>query len=199
MRLKRPVVSFDTPSMGKGMPVITVDHAKGGMMAAKALLESGCREVIQFTDYAEGNYPFLKRHEEFRRIMKENHVRCHEFKMQWNEFENTYFMDSVIKSYEKYPNVDGVFGTDSLVLYYMRYALEKGKQVPRDLKCVAYDGTFVLDMAYPQITAIVQPIKEIAHAGVKELIQIIDGKPSKEKFIQLDVQFRQGMTTIKNI
>jgi len=60
---------------------------------------------------------------------------------------------------------------------------------------VAYDGTFILDTAYPSLSAIVQPIDELAKAAVDSLHAIIEGERVDRKTKVLDIYFRQGMTT----
>lgn len=77
----------------------------------------------------------------------------------------------------------------------MKKALSIGKRVPQDLKVVAYDGTFILDTAYPSVTAIVQPIDELAKVAVDSLHAIIEGEKTDRKTKVLDIYFRQGMTT----
>jgi len=64
-KIKGPIVGFDTPKLNDDILIVTVDHEKGGILAAKALIESGCKEVLQFTDATTKNYPFIKRHKAF--------------------------------------------------------------------------------------------------------------------------------------
>ena len=91
--------------------------------------------------------------------------------------------------------MDGLFATDTHALLYMKKALHLGKKIPEDLKIVAYDGTFVLNTAYPSLTAIVQPIDELAKVAVDSLHAIINGENVDRKTKVLDIEFRQGMTT----
>lgn len=194
-RVKRPIVAFDTPPLAEGMPVITVNHREGGRLAAEALVQSGCKEVLQFTDRQVEGFPFIERHDEFRRVMKEAGIAAHDYIVAWNEFNYEYFSAIVADCFQKYPDIDGIFGTDQLVLYFMKYAVQNGKSIPDDVCVVAYDGTSILDLVYPPVTAIVQPIKELARAGVGQLLNIIKGEKAKESCIELNVAFRKGMTT----
>ena len=69
-KIKGPIVGFDTPKLNDDILIVTVDHEKGGKLAAKALIESGCKEVLQFTDATTKNYPFIKRHKAFAKEIK---------------------------------------------------------------------------------------------------------------------------------
>ena len=194
-QIKRPMVFFDAPP-SVGVPVIMADHQKGGNLAAEALIRSGCKEVVQFADKVAGGdeFPFFKRHEAFRKRMKEAGVVCHDYITEWDEFDNAYFQNIVEDCYDRYPGADGVLGVDTLAAYYMKHALTKGKRVPDELKIVAYDGTSLLKTTYPTISAIVQPVKELARNGVEQLLKQIEGGQS-EDCIALDVTFEKGMST----
>lgn len=193
--IKKPIVSFDTPQLAEGIPVITVDHVKGGRLAAEALLSSGCREVLQFVDESNEDYPFIRRHREFHRVMEAAGVVCHDYVLKWNEFNREYRPAVVKDALIKYPHVDGVFSTDDHALDYMKEVQHMGKRVPEDVRVVAYDGTFILDAVYPQVTAIVQPLEEIALVCVNTLLNLIQGKEITENYIELDIEFQKGMTT----
>ena len=62
---------------------------------------------------------------------------------------------------------------------------------------MAYDGTFVLNTAYPSLSAIVQPIDKLAKVAVDSLHAIINGERVDRNTKVLDIYFRQGMTTDK--
>ena len=194
-KLKGPIVGFDTPKLNDDILVVTVDHEKGGKLAAKALIESGCKEVLQFSDATTKNYPFIKRHKAFAKEIKKAGITAREYKPLMDRFDYEYIEENIEEAFKLYPNVDGIFATDTHALLYMKKALSLGKRIPQDLKIVAYDGTFILDTAYPSLSAIVQPIDELAKAAVDSLHAIIEGERVDRKTKVLDIYFRQGMTT----
>ncbi len=194
-KIKGPIVGFDTPKLNDDILIVTVDHEKGGKLAAKALIESGCKEVLQFTDATTKNYPFIKRHKAFAKEIKKAGLICREYKPKMDNFEEKFIQENIDEAFSMYPNVDGVFATDTHALLYMKKALSMGKRVPQDLKVVAYDGTFILNTAYPSPSAIVQPIDKLAKVAVDSLHAIINGEKIDRKTKVLDIEFRQGMTT----
>ncbi|MDD2970913.1 MAG: LacI family DNA-binding transcriptional regulator [Lachnospiraceae bacterium] len=195
-KLKKAVVSFDTPQLADGIPVITVDHVKGGRMAAEALIASDCREVLQFVDESDEDYPFIRRHREFRRVIEQAGIICHDYVLKWNEFGRDYAKFVAKDALEKYPQVDGVFSTDDHALDYMNEVRYLGKRIPEDVRVVAYDGAYILDGAYPPVSVVVQPIEEIALAGVNTLLKMIQENQPVADWIQLDVAYRGGQTTL---
>ena len=194
-KIKGPIVGFDTPKLNDDILIVTVNHEKGGILAAKALIDSGCKEVLQFTDATTKNYPFIKRHKAFAKEIKKAGLICREYKPKMDNFEEKFIQENIEEAFSMYPNVDGVFATDTHALLYMKKALSMGKRVPQDLKVVAYDGTFILNTAYPSPSAIVQPIDKLAKVAVDSLHAIINGEKVDRKTKVLDIEFRQGMTT----
>lgn len=192
-----PVVSFDTVFVPGQIPRITVNHKEGGGLAAKEFLRVGCKKVLQFRDQeATEHFPFMDRHEVFEETMQKAGVKCENIYVKWNEFADRYFQDLVRDVYSQYPDVDGVFGTDALIIHFMRYVQRKGKRIPEDIRFVAYDGTNLRDMIFPTLTCIRQPIKALAKKGVEILLNKIQGSMVEEQEIVLPVELIQGMSTM---
>ena len=91
---------------------------------------------------------------------------------------------------------DGVFGVDGLAIECMNETIRRHLKVPRDVKFVSYDGTFITDLVEPKMTSVVQPIEGLAKESVRLLCNLISGKNYKNKQVVLGVQLRKGNTTI---
>ena len=78
----------------------------------------------------------------------------------------------------------------------MNEVIRRHKKVPRDVKFVAYDGTYVTEMVEPELTAIVQPIEGLAKESARLICKLVNGKVYKNKNIILNVELRKGRTTI---
>lgn len=194
LKIEKPIVALDR-YLGESIPVIGVDHKKGGALAAQKLISCGCKEVVQFQGSRAVKTPSHERHEEFEKIMQENNILVHSYELKWNIFDNLYFEKVVYEIFEKYPDVDGMFGADLLAISYLKEALKHNKRVPEDIKIIAYDGTYVTKLMNPSITAIVQPIDKLAKECVKLVLRLADGKLYKNKKVILDVQLHEGETT----
>lgn len=191
------IVTFDMMYIPGQISRVRVDHASGGRMAARDLYRAGCRKVLQFRDH-EGieHFPYLDRHVTFEKEALELGMECESVYVRWNEFGDNY-RDIVAKeTMDQHPDADGIFGTDSTILSCMKYAQKKGKKIPEDIRFVAYDGTWVVDTAFPTVTAICQPIRDLAREAVNMLLARIrqEELPADEKI--LPVTMRKGMTTM---
>ena len=56
--------------------------------------------------------------------------------------------ESYSKQLDSRPEIDGVFSTDIIISYTIKYILEKGK-IPDDYIIVGYDGVDISNYVYP--------------------------------------------------
>ncbi|WP_334104846.1 LacI family DNA-binding transcriptional regulator [Muricomes intestini] len=193
-KIKKPIVALDR-YLGKNIPVVTVDHVRGGRMAAEELVKNGCKKVLHFRGSLAVESPYHDRHYEFDRVMKANSVEVYSYEQEWNRFDNEFFATVIEDIFSKDISFDGVFGVDLLCIGYMNEAMRRGIRVPEDVKIVSYDGTYVTRMTEPKVTAIVQPIQELASVAVHLIDELINGKPYQDKKVMLDVKMQTGGTT----
>lgn len=91
LKIHKPIVSFDR-YLGEDIPVVAVNHKRGGRLAAEELISSGCKSVLHFRGALEVESPYHDRHYEFERIMKKiTWIHIH---MNWN---GTVLMLHIIK------------------------------------------------------------------------------------------------------
>ena len=196
MNLNKPIVSFDTIEVEGEIPVVTVNHKKGGNMAAKEMLDAGCRKIIQFRDIKiSEHFSYFERHEEFERVVKKAGAECINIYVEWNDFNTSHYEKLIEECIKKYPDADGGFATDNTTLRYMKFAQINGIKVPEQLKLIAYDGSSVIGTAYPTLTVVAQPIKKIADSGVRLLLSMVSGKKPEKYRICHNVKLIRGMTT----
>lgn len=194
----RPIVALDR-DLGKNIPCVSADHEGGGLMAAEALIRSGCKNVCQFAGFEvdkEISMPFNLRHKVFEEHMKAHGVACRSVYTKWGSMEAEYYQELAEDFLRDYPDADGVFGTDMMIMAVLQSAMAQGKRVPEDLKLVAYDGTCGAGLTYPRITRIEQPITELAKESVRLVVDLINGQPVEFKKTQFQVRLQPGDTTL---
>ena len=69
------------------------------------------------------------------------------------------------------------------------------KKVPRDVKVVAYDGTYVAKVGVMNLTVVQQPIEELAKRAVNILLNMIQGKKYHNKKVFYKPTLLLGDTT----
>ena len=194
-KIKKPIVSLDR-YLGEDIPLVAVNHVKGGRLAAQALLKSGCKRVLHFRGEISAKGPYHDRHIEFSRVMRENGVEVIDYEMAWNRFDVEYYQQAVDDAFSSGLEFDGVFGVDQLAALCMNELLRRGLRIPEDVKLVGYDGTYISRMARIQMTTVVQPIDALAQESVRLILDRMAGKEVKNERVMLDVSLRQGKTTL---
>lgn len=194
-KIKKPIVSLDR-HLGEDIPLVAVNHVKGGRLAAQALLKSGCKRVLHFRGETSAKGPYHDRHIEFSRVMRENGVEVIDYEMAWNRFDVEYYQQAVDDAFSSGLEFDGVFGVDQLAALCMNELLRRGLRIPEDVKLVGYDGTYISRMARIQMTTVVQPIDALAQESVRLILDRMAGKEVKNERVMLDVSLRQGKTTL---
>lgn len=202
--IKRPMVAMDT-ALAPHIPMVTTDHAMGGRLAAQAMIKAGCRHVLQlrdavgrtlermarddssYQDISTLDFQFVKRHTEFERVIRAANIQYDEYILNWDTYGVHSISTCVDEILEQFPDIDGFMGTDISALLFARKAMERGRQLPEDVKVVAYDGTSLIQMFYPPISAVVQPIDQLAEEAVRLLLMQINGTPIENNRIILPV------------
>ena len=194
-KIHKPIVALDR-YLGEDIPVIAVNHKEGGRLAAETLIQNGCRRVLHFRGKVTVESPYHDRHFEFARIMEEHGIQTIDYELGRNRLDSEYYKKAVKDVFTRGIDFDGVFGVDRPVIECMNETIRRHRRVPEDVKFVAYDGTFITEMVEPPLTAIVQPIKELARESVRLVCNLVNGKVYKNKQVSLQVELRKGKSTV---
>lgn len=186
-----PVVAIDQV-VGKNIPVVSSDNYQGGLLATQRLLDDGCRHIIHTNGPLGLDTPTQKRREAYEHLMTKNNLPAITYHLDFNI--STIDKERVFRRiFEEHPEVDGIFAandTDASTI--INLASEYGKRIPEDLKIVGYDGSNVTRLLLPGLTAIQQPIDEMADLAVQLLQARINGQNVKS--VVLPVTIWNGKT-----
>lgn len=194
-KIHKPIVALDR-YLGDHIPVVAVNHKEGGRLAAEALIRNGCKKILHFRGSTAVESPYHERHYEFERIMREHRIETYTYELEWNRFDSEYYREVVQGVFSQGFDFDGVFAVDWLAVECMNETIRRHLKVPRDVKFVAYDGTFITELVEPKMTAVVQPIERLAKESVQLLCNLISGKEYRNKQVVLEAELRKGNTTI---
>ncbi len=193
-----PIVAMDR-NLGEHIPCVSSDHESGGLMAAAEMIRSGCRHVVQLMGVRGEDKvatPSSERHRIFKDVLSGAGIRCSPFYIKWHLSDYSYYQKVADEIFEAYPDVDGIFATDLTIMAVHQWAGARKKRIPEELKLVSYDGTNGVRLIRPRVTIIAQPIERLAREAVKLVVDLIDGKPLKNKKIKLPVFLIPGETTL---
>ncbi len=175
--LERPIVAFDR-IINDRIPVIHADHVQGGELAAKVMLLHDCHHIVQIIGSQHVKSPANEYHIAFERVVRAAGRQVETIEMERNMFGEEAFYQAVMRAFELYPYLDGIFGADLVVCAGLAAARDNGRGIPDDVKAVAYDGTSITRLSPLQLTAVVQPLPELARLAVDSIVRLIEGEPA---------------------
>ena len=191
----RPIVTIDR-YLDESIPMIRSDHRKAAEIAAQLVKENNCKEVVHLTGSMVVDISSNEYYKHSKELLEELGIKVHRLVIGSNSFSLTDYENAAQKVFELYPNTDCILGVDMAILACMKEASTRGYEVPKDLKLIAYDGTYVTRLVDKAITSIKQPIDLLAEEAVNTIVALIEEQEVENLNVVLDVSLQQGETTI---
>ncbi|MEX1377245.1 MAG: LacI family DNA-binding transcriptional regulator [Eubacteriales bacterium] len=187
-----PIISIDREI--EKIPSVTSDNYNGGMMAAKVLIDAGCKNILLFGGDVPEYMPMHLRNNGFYDECKKNGVEYIEYTLNSEEDLREEVPADFVDLLKKNPQIDGVFVNGDLIAARLFHVLEKaGIDVLKDLPAVGFDGMEISEII--NLTTIEQPIWEIGECAVDLLLKKIEGKMVPERSI-LPVKLIERKSTL---
>lgn len=191
--IHRPIVAFDRV-LGDGIASIGSDHEQGGRLIAHMLINTGAHHVVmiggprdQFFDLAARNgdspddfdlhkttFPTVRYYLALEQALKAASVR-YEYVEAGNVEDFQGYKNAVNAVLNRMPvdGVDAVVSSDIGAALCVREAMRRHISIPRDLQIIAYDGTYLTDLAGMKMTAVAQNFDKIAQVAVGNIVRAI--------------------------
>lgn len=190
MKLGIPILTIDH-IIDKSVPSITSDNVLGGELAARKLIESGCRNIIHFRGPSD-LITVVDRARGFYQVVDEHDIDCYSFDLDFKA-PDINDMEMFIK---KHPDVDGIFCSSDIIAFYAISVLKKlGYNVPNDVQVIGFDNIELSDVLIPKLTTIEQPILEIGRQSISLLQQMIKKETVTDLHQVLPVSMIERETT----
>jgi DNA-binding LacI/PurR family transcriptional regulator len=188
--LNIPVVTVDH-ILDENIPSITSDNVKGGTLAAKKLISTGCKTILVFRGPS-----FLLTTME-RTIGFLNELKTHQLYADIFDFDlispDVKLMEEVLRNN---PNVDGIFAfSDTLALTALHILQKLGKKVPADVQIIGYDNTPYSKWVTPAITTVHQSVNFMGKQSFISLTRLIRGVELDSLHDIIDVKLIERETT----
>ena len=172
----RPIVSLDR-FLSTEIPMVSSNHAQAAALTIEMLRKNNCQKVVQFAGSSNINIGAETYIVDCKRLFKEEGEEMFTHVMPRHTFGLEEYFATAQAAFEKYPDVDAFIGSDMVITQCLKLARQKKIAVPQELKLIAYDGTQITRMGTQEISAVVQPIEELAQVSAELLIAKIEGKP----------------------
>lgn len=190
--INKPIIALDRV-INDQIPIIRSDHKLGGKLAAKKLIDSGCKHPLHIMGSRKVSTPAHEYHFTFEEEMKKNNIDVKCYELEWNRFDMAYFKEVAKEIFESNSEIDAIYAADMLACACIGEAQNHNLKIPKDLKVIAHDGTYITDCGMFDITAVVQPLEALAKMTAKMMVSLIKNE-HVEKEVVLPVSLRCGQT-----
>ncbi len=169
-----PIISIDR-KIASGLPSVSSDNYEGGVLAAKLLLQKGCKYPAYFSGSPWLDMDANKRFLGFEATLKKSGVAPLTLEISEERFVSMRYDDVIASFMVKHPELDSVFtSNDVIAAQIIRYCAHNDIKVPEQLKVIGYDDIALAGLYSPSITTIRQPIDDMCRFAVESVIMYYD-------------------------
>ncbi len=192
---KIPLVTVER-FMEEGTAAVECDNEQGGMLAAQALIDAGCKNVLMISGVVNNSMPADDRVKGFAKVCEKNGISYKEIVTSQDQYESLDYHSLLDSALKLDSDIDGVFASSDLIAAQVLQVCGKiGKKVPEDIKLVGFDDVMISRITTPPISTIHQPIKEMAESAVELVIAASEGKVVPKRTL-LPVSYIERESTI---
>lgn len=193
-----PIVTFDRIISDK-FPYVASDNFRGGELATTHLIESGCKRLLHISGPLKLDLLANRRADAFKLTCMKHNIDHDVIEGTNDNLTFEYFSDFINKEVSgSLTDYDGVFCSNDIVAYALYlHALERGINVPDQLKIVGYDyHSFTRMLQTPKLTTIKQPVSRLGKVLSSTIINLIeiDDKETINNTV-VDIELIKGHTT----
>ena len=204
----RPVKSFEKmldPKMAivfggdlggsKKYPFVDVDNVKGGFLATRHLIDSGCKNIVTIT----GDLKLQSgrdRLDGYEQALKSAGLKISDDLIIHGDYTQSKAEELTRRLLKNKTKFDGVFAANDLsAVGVISVLLQNGISVPGKVKVVGFDDSPVASRNQPSITTIRQPIRELGAEVAASLLALLDGKEVEDKMLDVKLIKRESTST----
>lgn len=161
---RTPVVVFDRHLPGLNVSTVLVDNVEGTFMATESFINQGKKNIAFVTVDVEVE-EIKDRFTGYEKALKVNKIKPAKSLCKQIPFTNTAEETTaeLVEFFGKNPQIDAVlFATNYLAVRGLFAFKEMEKKINGDFKVIAYDDHDIFKLHSPTISAVDQPIEEIA-------------------------------------
>jgi len=179
----------------KKYPFVDVDNVKGGYLATKHLIDSGCKNIVTIT----GDLKLQSgrdRLDGYEKALTSAGIKINDELIIHGDYTQSKAEELTRQLLKRKTKFDGVFaGNDLSALGAINVLLQNAITVPGKVKVVGFDDSPIASRNHPSITTIRQPIRELGAQVAHSLLAILDGQEVEDKVLDVKLIKRQSSAT----
>lgn len=182
-----PVILFDRNLPGVHACYVGADHFNASYQSIQSFIKQGKKNIALVTTDINVEQ-VIERHEGYKKALEDNGIKYDDnlvLKIHFNQEEN----DTIAQIKELFENkkIDAVlFVTNYLAISGLKALKQIDKKIGDDFAVIAYDDHEAFELHTPRISAIQQPLEEIAETIIQLILSRLSSKgklPAEELII----------------
>jgi LacI family transcriptional regulator len=176
-----PVILFDRYLPSLNSSTVIIDNFSGAYQAVKHLQENGFSNIAFITLNSEQTQ-MQSRLEGYIKAIEESgrHPIVQKLPCKLSHQLSTEMVQEFIKEHDQVDSI--IFATNYLAINGLKAIRDLGLAIPDDMGVIGFDDNTHFNLLSPTITAVAQPIEEIAQEVVQQLLNALsDEKESKKR------------------
>jgi len=175
-----PVVLFDRHLPNIDADYIEVNNVLSTYNATRHFIDQGFKNIA-FVTFASHQTQMVDRVKGYQDAIKSEGLKPTLKEIVFNQNEEL-IMNPLRNFIKENPELDAIlFGTNHVGTCGLKIMQELGKKAPTDLAIISFDDHDVFELHSPPITAIAQPIEEIADNVISVLLEKLNGQSADDK------------------
>jgi len=179
-----PIVSVDSKVEGVTLPGVSIDHAQGGYIATKHLIDLNHRRIGCITGPAH-SYTAIRRLKGYKEALAEKNISYDENLVIAGNYRYQDGYEAAKQLLKM--NVTAIFASNDLMAYGVyRAAQEAGKSIPDELSVVGFDDLVFSEIMTVPLTTVHQSVEELGKKAWELLYGRIAGETTGADYIELE-------------
>lgn len=183
-----PIVSLENNLSDFGIDSVFINNEEAALTATSHLIELGCRRILCI-EAPKSTGAHKLRGQGYRKALARAGIPCDPALELEGDFSAISGYNAVQKALHTGISFDGIFASnDQMAVGAVRALNNFGISVPKDVKIVGFDNTFISSIVSPGLTTINVPIYEMGVAAAKQLLERFQNPYGKAVPIRMDYE-----------
>jgi LacI family transcriptional regulator len=188
-----PVVLFDRYFPGIDCSYVVTDNLNSTYTATEYLVEQGYKKIA-FITLESHQTQMQARLDGYKKALEQNNLDPYIKEVALNQ-ETKLMSEPIVDFLKNNKDLDAIiFGTNRIGTCGLKVIHNMGIRVPDDIAVISFDDHDVFELYTPSITAIAQPVEEIAANTINILLSKLDSSTpntdNKKVTLQNDLRYR---------
>ncbi|MCH7414232.1 substrate-binding domain-containing protein [Belliella sp. R4-6] len=159
---------------------VIVENEKSCYEGTEYLIQNGCKRIVFVTLESEQTQ-MQDRLSGYKSAMKKHGLESLVFEEPFHTSSPDFMGDQIIDFLKSHEKVDAVFFATNYLAFEGLHAFRKMEVlIPEDLQVLSFDDHFFFGLHQPSISAIAQPIEQIAESLMNGILHQLNGVESTE-------------------